>query len=318
MNTPLRRHLIASAIGLASFAVSPALLAQTTAPIKAVASFSILGELVKQVGGDRVAVEVLVGPGGDAHVFQPKPSQARLVGQAQIVFSNGLGFEGWMSRLLNTASYKGRHVVVSEGIKPIEAEAAHGHDHKSHNNKGHAHDHGAIDPHAWQSVPNAITFVSNIAKGLCAADAAGCDSYQRNATAYTAELKALDTDIRALWAAIPAAQRKVITSHDAFGYYAKEYAVTFLAPQGVSTESEASAKGVAQLVRQIKKENIKALFVESISDPRLIAQIGRETGVKPAGELFSDSLSDAKGPAATYVAMMRANTAALTQAVKGQ
>jgi zinc/manganese transport system substrate-binding protein len=313
-----RRASLLASIGLTLAALSPALQAQTQVPIKAVASFSILGDMVQRVGGDRVAVEVLVGPGGDAHVFQPKPSQARLIGQARVVFSNGLGFEGWMSRLLNTASYQGRHVVVSEGIKPIETEQAHGHDHKKHGQKGHGHDHGEIDPHAWQSVPNAIAFVGNIAKGLCEADAAGCDSYQRNAALYAAELKALDTDIRALWAVIPAPQRKVITSHDAFGYYAKEYGVRFLAPQGVSTESEASARGVAQLVRQIKKENIKALFVENISDPRLIAQIGRETGVKPAGELFSDALSDAKGPAPSYVAMMRANTLALTKAIAGQ
>ncbi len=171
------------------------------------------------------------------------------------------------------------------------------------------------DPHAWQSVTNAMVYVGNIAKGLCEADAAGCETYQRNAATYTAELKALDTEIKAAWAAIPAPQRKVITSHDAFGYYAKAYGVRFLAPQGVSTESEASAKGVAQLVRQIKKEQIKALFVESISDPRLIEQIGRETGIKPAGELFSDSLSDASGPASSYVAMMRANTQALTTAI---
>ena len=313
----LRASLLAS-IGLALAALSLGLQAQTQAPIKAVVSFSILGDMVQRVGGDRVVVDVLVGPGGDAHVFQPKPSQARLVGQAQIVFSNGLGFEGWMSRLLNTASYKGRHVVVGEGIEPIKTAQAHGHDHKTHSKKGHGHDHGEIDPHAWQSVPNAMAYVGNIAKGLCAVDAAGCDSYQRNAAIYAAELKALDTDIRALWAVIPAAQRKVITSHDAFGYYAKEYGVTFLAPQGVSTESEASARGVAQLVRQIKKVEIKALFVEPISDPRLIAQIGRETGVKPAGELFSDALTDSKGPAASYVSMMRANTLALTKAIAGQ
>jgi zinc/manganese transport system substrate-binding protein len=320
MSTLLRQTGLPASIGLTIALLSPALQAQPTTPIQVVASFSILGDLVQQVGGERVAVEVLVGPGGDAHVFQPKPSQARLIGQAQIVFSNGLGFEGWMSRLLNTANYKGRHVVVSEGIKPIEA-TGQKHtqtNHKDHGKKGHGHHHGDIDPHAWQSVPKAMAFVGNIAKGLCAADAAGCDSYQRNATAYLAELKALDTTIRAQWAVIPAAQRKVITSHDAFGYYAKEYGVTFLAPQGVSTESEPSAKGVAQLVRQIKQENIKALFVENISDPRLIAQIGRETGVKPAGELFSDALTDSKGPAATYTAMMRANTTALTQAVKGQ
>ena len=311
MHTSLRHHFIASAIGLATAALSTGLMAQTAAPIKAVASFSILGDLVRQVGGDRVAVEVLVAPGSDAHVFQPTPSQARLVGQAQIVFSNGLGFEGWMSRLLNTASYKGRHVVVSRGIQPIHAEGEH--DHKA---KG-GHPHEENDPHAWQSVPNVMIYVGHIAKGLCEADAAGCDSYQKNAAVYNAELKALDTDIRAWWAVIPAGQRKVITSHDAFGYYARAYGVKFLAPQGVNTESEASAKGVAQLVRQIKKEQIKALFVESVSDPRLIAQIGRETGVKPSGELFSDSLSDPKGPAANYVSMMRANTLALTRAVRG-
>jgi zinc/manganese transport system substrate-binding protein len=307
-----RRQTIVSAIGVAIATLSPALQAQTTTPVKAVASFSILGDLVQQVGGERVAVEVLVGPGSDAHVFQPTPSQARLVGQAQIVFSNGLGFEGWMSRLLNTAAYKGRHVVVSQGIKPITAEADdHGHGHK------HGHHHDEADPHAWQAVPNAIAYVGNIAKGLCKADATGCDQYQRNAGAYIAQLKTLDTDIRATWATIPAAQRKVITSHDAFGYYAHAYGVKFLAPQGVNTDSEASARGVAQLVRQIKKEQIKALFVESISDPRLIAQIGRETGVKPAGELYSDSLSDAQGPAANYLAMMRTNTSALTQAIQG-
>ncbi|MFP8780569.1 metal ABC transporter substrate-binding protein [Hydrogenophaga sp. RWCD_12] len=312
MNATLRRPFIATAIGLAALSLSPALLAQTTTRVKAVASFSVLGDLVQQVGGDRVVVDVLVGPGSDAHVFQPTPSQARLVGQAQIMFSNGLGFEGWMGRLLNAASYKGRQLVASQGIQPMHTEG--GHDHTAEG--GHHRDES--DPHAWQSVSNVMVYVSNIAKGLCEADAAGCDSYQRNAGAYINQLKLLDADIRSAWATVPVAQRKVITSHDAFGYYAKAYGVKFLAPQGVNTESEASAKGVAQLVRQIKRENIKALFVENISDPRLIEQIGRETGVKPAGELFSDSLSDGKGPAATYVAMMRTNTAALVQAVRGR
>jgi len=294
------------------------------APIKAVASFSILGDLVSQVGGDRVSLEVLVGPGSDAHVFQPTPAQARLVGQAQVVFSVGLGFEGWMSRLLKTAGYKGQQVVVSQGIDPIKEAAheaqktGHKHGHQHGHSHNHGHSHGETDPHAWQSVGNAKVFVKNIADGLCKADAAGCDVYRRNASAYTAQLDALDTEIRAAWAPIPVSQRKVITSHDAFGYYARAYDVKFLAPQGVSTESEASAKGVAQLVRQIKQEQIKALFVESISDPRLIEQIGRETGVKPAGELYSDSLSDANGPAPSYLAMMKFNTAALTQAVQGQ
>jgi zinc/manganese transport system substrate-binding protein len=314
MKLHLRRHTLAAFAAAGTLAMSLPGQAQTTAPIQAVASFSILGDLVRQVGGERVRVDVLVGPGADAHVFQPSPSHAKQVAQAQVVFANGLGFEGWMQRLLKTAGYKGQAVVVSQGIQPLHT-AEDGHDHKA-GKHGH-HSHAEADPHAWQSVPNVITYVAQIANGLCAADAAACDGYRKNAAAYTGQLQALDAEIRTAWAAVPAAQRKLITSHDAFGYYAKSYGVQFLAPQGVSTESEASARGVARLVRQIRQENIKALFVENISDPRLIAQIGRETGVQPAGALFSDSLSDASGPAASYVALMRSNTQAMTRAVLG-
>lgn len=277
-----------------------------------VASFSILGDLVSQVGGDRVKVDVLVGPGADAHVFQPKPAQAKTVAQAKVVFVNGLGFEGWLPRLLKSANVKAKPVVVSAGITPLTAKQEPADKH------GHGHDHhDEQDPHAWQSVANTVQYVSNIAQGLCAADAAGCDSYRKNAAAYTAQLNKLDSDIQSAWAAIPPAQRKVITSHDAFGYYASAYGVKFLAPQGVSTDSEASAKGVSKLIRQIRAENIRALFVETISNPRLIEQIGRETGVKPAGELYSDTLSATGGPAATYLDMMRHNTRLLTGAITG-
>lgn len=310
-----RRRALAA--GLATALMWCALPAQAAPAVQAVASFSILGDMVKQVGGDRVDVSVLVGPGADAHVYQPTPTQAKTVAKAQVLVSNGLGFEGWMARLLKSANYKGIHVVATQGADVLEA--GNGHEAKpgAHKGHAHAHNHGKADPHAWQSVPNAMVYVKNIAKSLCDADAAGCDSYQKNAAAYTEQLKALDAEVRAAWGAIPQAQRKVITSHDAFGYYAKAYGVTFLSPQGVSTESEASAKGVARLVRQIKAENVKALFIEAISDPRLIEQIGRETGVKPSGELFSDSLSKADGPAPSYVAMIRHNTQVLTKAVQG-
>ena len=314
----LHKHLriLTAALALGALAFSPSVYAQNAAPVRAVASFSILGDLVRQVGGERVQVDVLVGPGADAHVFQPAPSQARQVAQAQVVFANGLGFEGWLQRLLDTAGYQRKPVLVSQGIKPLRA-AKKGGDHQAGQHAHRDHDHGEADPHAWQAVLNAIIYVTNIAKGLCAADATGCESYRQNAARYTAQLQALDADIKAAWATVPAVQRKLITSHDAFGYYARAYGVQFLAAQGVSTDSETSAKGVAQLVRQIKKENIKALFVENITDPRLMEQIGRETGVKPAGALFSDSLSGADGPAATYMAMMRANTQAMTRAIKG-
>lgn len=275
--------------------------------LRAVASFSILGDLVRQVGGERVAVEVLVGPDSDAHVYSPKPAQAKQVGQAQLVLSNGMGFDGWMARLLKSAGFKGRHVVASAGIQPLKGAA---------DEHGHGHAHAAADPHVWQDVARVQAYVKNIAQGLCAADAAGCDSYRSNAAAYGQQLDALDQEIRRAWSAIPAQQRLVISSHDAFGYYASAYGVRFLAPQGVSTDSEASAQGVARLVRQIRQEKASALFVESIADPRLIEQIARETGLKASSEgLYSDSLAP-QGEAASYLGMMRYNTRVLIAAIQ--
>ena len=301
---PRRIALIAA---LASAMAAPA---HTAEPLRVVATFSILGDLVQQVGGQRVAVQTLVGLGGDAHVFQPTPTHARQVGQAQLVVSNGLGYEGWMPRLLQSTGYKGPQVIATKGVRPIEGGKDHDHDHD--------HDHGHDDPHAWQSVPNAIVYVANIADGLCAADAAGCADYRTGAARTTDALKKLDAEIRTAWAPIPAAERKVITSHAAYAYYGQAYGVRFLSPQGVSTESEASAKGVAQLVRQIRRDGIRALFIENVSDPRLIQQIARETGLKPAGRLFSDSLTPPGGGAPTYMDMMRANTQALVRAVAGR
>lgn len=307
MSLTTRRPLLAALLCLPLLASAQA---PSAAPVRVVASFSILGDWVRAVGGERVAVDVLVGPGSDAHVFQPSPAHARQVGQAQAVFSVGMGFEGWLGRLLRTAAYKGPQVIVSKGIEPLRNRAGgKGHDHD--------HDHGATDPHAWQSVPQALVMVGRVTEGLCQADAAGCETYRANAVRYASQLRELDTEIRAAWATVPVAQRKVITSHDAFGYYARDYGVRFLAAQGVSTESEASAQGVARLVRQIRQEKVKALFVESIADPRLMEQIARETGVKPSGALFSDSLSPPGGPAATYIDLMRHNTRALVTAARG-
>jgi zinc/manganese transport system substrate-binding protein len=255
-----------------------------------------------------VAVQVLVGPGSDAHVVQPTPAQARQVALAQVVVAHGMGLEGWLPRLLKSAGFKGRQLLVAEGLKPLKATG-------QHHGHGHAHD---IDPHTWQDVASVRHWVPRIAVTLCEADAAGCDTYRARAAAYTQRLDALDAEIRAAWAPLPAADRKLITSHEAFGYYAAAYGVRFLAPQGLSTEAEASAKGVARLVRQIRAEGIKALFVESIADPRLIEQIGRETGLRPSGRLYSDSLSLPDGPAATYEALMRHNTRLMVDALRAR
>ena len=309
LSSRARKGLSLLLVSLGMVAVFPV---HAAGEVKAVATFSILGDLVRQVGGDRVELNVLVGPGADSHVFQPSPSQARTVRQAQVIFSNGLNYETWLRRLMKASQFKGRDVVVSRGVKAIQSTEHHGHSH------GHGHDHDEFDPHAWQDVANVKRYVTNITEALCEADSDGCAGYQRNAKNYQAELDLLDSEVRDAWRSVPLEQRKVITSHDAFAYYGQAYQVRFLAAQGANTGAEASVKGVARLVRQIKAEKIKALFVENISDPRLIDQIGRETGVKPAGALYSDSLTDSNGPAPSYVALMRQNTKALVRAVQGR
>jgi zinc/manganese transport system substrate-binding protein len=310
----LKVFATASVLSLGVVAAAPGLAAE---PLKVVASFSILGDLVAEVGGDRVEVRTLVGPNGDAHVYQPTPADARDTAAAGLVVVNGLGFEGWLDRLIEASGYSGPVVVASSGVTPIrlndevEAEDAH---------EDHAiaeHGHGDIDPHAWQSVANAEIYVKNIADALCGVDPDDCAEYRANAADYLAELDEIDTSIRTGFASVPAERRKVITTHDAFGYFAHEYGITFLAPQGVSTESEASAADVAGLIEQIRREGVTAIFLENISDPRLMEQIARETGVRPGGELYSDALSEPNEPAATYAEMMRHNANLLQSAMLG-
>lgn len=296
--------------GVASVLAGAPAVAQN-APVPVVATFSILGDLVREVGGERVAISALVGPDGDGHVYSPTPSDARRLSEARIVVANGLGFEGWISRLVRSSGTKATVVDASSGIKPLAGDDDHGHDH------GHkaGHSHGNVDPHAWQSVPNVKTYVANIRAALIAADPAGQDAYEANATAYLAKLDALDAQIRTAVAKLPPERRKVITTHDAFAYFEAAYGLDFIAPQGVSTEAEASAKDVARIIRQMKKEKIGAVFLENVSDPRLTQQIARETGARIGGKLYSDALSPADGPAGTYIEMMRHNIRVLTEAL---
>jgi len=264
-------------------------------PVKVVASFSILGDMVKNVGGDRVAVTTLVGPNQDTHVYEPKPSDARALAEAGLVFVNGLGFEGWMPRLVTASGTKGKTVVASRGVTTrtmIDEDA----------------DGGKItDPHAWQDLSNGTRYVANIEQALSQADPEGAEVYKANAKAYTAKIEAMDAWVKAEFANIPKAERKIITSHDAFGYFGQAYGVTILAPMGFSTESEASAKNVGTLIRQIKQEKVKALFIENMSDPRLIERIAQETGTKVGGALYSDALSAPDEPGGTYLDMFRNN-----------
>ena len=285
------------------------------AEVDAVASFSILGDLVARVGGDRVAVTTIVGPDADTHVYEPRPSDAAAVAGADIFFINGLGFEGWMDRFVEAAAYKGPLVVVSDGIVAHDMDE---HEEHEEHEEGGGHGHGERDPHAWQNLGNGVLYVQNIAESLCAIDIAGCDIYTANATAYAAELTALDHSIKEQLAAVPVDKRKVITTHDAFGYFGEAYGVTFLAPEGVSTDAEPSAADVARLITQIRVEGVRALFVENMSDPRLVQQIADETGVTLGGELYADALSSPDGPAATYLDMFRHNLGLLIPAMEGK
>ncbi|WP_134496118.1 metal ABC transporter substrate-binding protein [Microvirga pakistanensis] len=281
--------------------------AQDQGKLKVVATFSILGDFVRNVGGERVEVTTLVGPNGDAHVYSPTPADGRRLTEARIVFTNGLKFEGWIDRLVKSSGTKATRVEASKGAKLVRGDD----DHKDHD---HGHGHG-VDPHAWQNIGNAKVYVANIRDALIAADAGGEAEYRANAARYLAELDALEAEVKGLVAGIPAGQRKIITSHDAFRYFEDAYGIDFVSPQGVSTESEASAKDVARIIQQIKRERIAAVFVENVSDARLMERIAKETGARIGDRVYSDALSEPNGPAGTYIGMMRHNMRAFSAAL---
>ncbi|HEY6980475.1 metal ABC transporter solute-binding protein, Zn/Mn family [Reyranella sp.] len=260
--------------------------------LKAVATFSILGDFVAEVGGDKVEASAIVGPDTDVHTYQPRPRDARLLAGAQVLVSNGLGFEGWLDRLAEASSFKGRRIVASSGAPT------------------------AKDPHCWQDVACARRYVANIADGLAAADPADAAFYRGRAAAYDRKLAALDAWIRAEIATVPSDRRKAITGHDSFEYFARAYGVRFAAPRGYSSDSEPTARDMAALIREVRRQGIKALFVENLTNPALVDEIARDAGATVGPRLYSDALSGAEGPAATYDAMMRYNVATLVAGMK--
>jgi zinc/manganese transport system substrate-binding protein len=295
-----RRQILALAGSLlAVLATSPAV-AQDK--LKVLATFSIVGDFVRNVGGDRVELTLLIGPNSDAHVYEPSPADAKKIADAKLVVANGMGFEGWIPRLVRASGTKATMVVATKGIKPRKAAA-------------HGHDHGDIDAHAWQSVANAKVYVANIRDALVVADPAGKAAYEANAAAYITKLDALEKEVKDALAKIPADRRKIITTHEAFGYFKEAYGIDFIAPQGVSTDTEASARDVARIITQIKRQKIPAVFLENVTDPRLIKRIADETGARIGGTLYTDALTDDKGPAPTYIEMMRHNIKALNTAL---
>lgn len=302
---PTRRHVVsltATAAAVAAAGLVPGRGQNKTRDRpRAVATFSILGDLVRNVGGERVELATLVGPNGDVHVYAPTPGDVKTIAAANIIFVNGLGLEGWVDRLIAASAAHAPVVVASQGIGPRGG--------------ARSQDQAVSDPHAWQSVANAKIYVANIRDGLIAVDAAEKEIFEANATTYLAKLDALDGEIKAAIAAIPPARRKVITAHSAFGYFGDAYGIAFIAPEGLSTEAEPSARDVAKLIEQIHRENVPALFLENVADSRLLERIAAETGVRIGGKLYSDALSPPDGPAATYIAMMRSNVRELTRAL---
>jgi len=276
--------------------VASAAPAYAQARLDVVASFSILGDFARNVGGERVNVTTLVGPDGDVHVYTPAPADAKKIADAKLVIINGLGLEGWLPRLVQSSGGKTAIVAATNGIAPLKIG-------------------GDADPHAWQSVANARIYVANIRDALVAADAPAAGVYRANAQSYLAKLDALDREVREAMTRIPQPRRKVISTHDSFGYFAAAYGVEFIAPLGVSTESEASARDIAGIITQIRTAKIPAVFLENISDPRLMRRISTETGARIGGTLYSDSLTGEKGDAPTYIDMVRHNIKALTSAL---
>ena len=308
-----RRLFLAALAAMAVVTTSPSWAADK---LKVVTTFTVLGDMLKNIGGEHIALTTLVGPDGDAHVYEPTPADARALAQADLVVVNGLGFEGWIDRLVKASGYKRQVIVASDGISALKAEEDHGHDHEqAHAETGKDRHHDELDPHAWQDLANGRRYVANIARALAAADPANADDYRRRADAYGHEMEALDRDIRSRIDAIPADRRKIITSHDAFRYFGRAYGIDFRAPVGLSTESEPSAGEVAALVRQMREEKIRALFVENITDPRMVQQLAREASAVIGGTLYSDSLSAPTGPAPTYLDMFRHNVGEIVKAL---
>jgi zinc/manganese transport system substrate-binding protein len=271
--------------------------------LTAVATFSILGDFVKNVAGDRAQVTTLVGPNGDVHVYSPIASDARRLSVANVVFINGLALEGWMTRLITATGTTAPIIIATKGVTPRDMKGE------------HEGSRTVPDPHAWQSIANARIYVANIRDGLVKVDPAGASIYDTNTKSYLADLDALEKEVRAAIAKIPVDRRKIIINHDSFGYFGDAYGMEFIAPEGLSTDSEPSAADVAKIITQIRTQKIPAVFLENVADPRLMQQIAEESGATIGGKLYSDALSEPKGPAGTYIELIRNNVRELEKAL---
>lgn len=350
MNT-YKRLFAQTIVALCGAVLASNVMAQEKTPV--VATFSILGDMVSNIGGEEIKLTTLVGRNGDTHVYQPTPADAKSVRQAKLMFTNGLEFEGWLDRLAEAAEFNGITVVATDGIdliamdehhdehgdehddeqhddehkdehddehhddehKDEHGDEHHDDEHKDEHGDEHGHHHGEFDPHAWLSLKNAIIYVDNITAGLAKIKPDSASTFYQNRALYVAKLESLDQEITDMMNALPESARTIVTSHDAFQYFGRAYGLTFLAPQGLSTESEASAQDVAKMIKQIRAQGISAVFVENVADPRLLEQIANETGSAIGGQLYPGALSNADGPASTYLDLMRHNASTIAGAL---
>lgn len=266
---------------------------------RVVTTFSILADITREIGGDDIQLTNLVGADADAHVFEPAPAQVRAVLEADLVIANGLGFEPWLERLLANGEARGTRIDASKGVVPMTVLE-----------DGQR----LVDPHAWQSLGNAEIYARNITQALVQLVPARAAAFEARRDAWLGRLGALRQSIAPRLMALPPERRRVLTSHDAFGYFAQEWRLQFLAAQGVSDAAEPSAAEVAGLIRQLRAEGVRAIFVENIRDARLVKQIAEEAGARVGGTLYSDALA-AEGPASTYLGMYRQNVERLLQAL---
>lgn len=266
---------------------------------RVVTTFSILADITREIGGDDIQLTNLVGADADAHVFEPAPAQVRAVLEADLVIANGLDFEPWLERLLANGEARGTRIDASKGVVPMTVLED---------------DQRLVDPHAWQSLGNAEIYARNITQALVQLVPARAAAFEARRDSWLGRLGALRQSIAPRLMALPPERRRVLTSHDAFGYFAQEWRLQFLAAQGVSDAAEPSAAEVAGLIRQLRAEGVRAIFVENIRDARLVKQIAEEAGARVGGTLYSDALA-AEGPASTYLGMYRQNVERLLQAL---
>jgi zinc/manganese transport system substrate-binding protein len=300
-------------------------MAATEPPLRVVASFSIIGDMVKEIGGEHVSLTTIVGPDGDAHSFEPTPRDVKALSQAQLLVINGLDFEGWLPRLIKASGFKGAQLVASAGVALRHLSDANDNDEIAVGSAGKTdahsagqdhdrdreHDHGDIDPHAWQSLSNGMIYAKNIADGLSQADPRRRAYYQGRAEIYIGRMAKLDAEIKQAFTGIPEARRKVLTSHDAFGYFAQAYGIRFISVVGLSSQAEPSANEVAKIIDRARKEHVSGVFMENTTNSRLVTQIAREAGSKVGGSLYSDALAPPDQPASTYLGMFNWNAGQL-------